>query len=80
MQLQDKSTRGVTPPPTSSSATLDQWLSALDVPLISPSQSPVSLIDQFDLPFQLVDLQRDAVSIDVVEMADDEILQLWDRS
>jgi len=80
VQLQTKSTRGVTPPPTSSSATLDQWLSALDVPLISPSQSPVSSINEFDLPFQLVDFQRYAVSIDVVEMADDEILQLWDAS
>jgi len=82
-QVQDKSTRGgvtrgVTPPPSSSSTNLDQWLSALEVPLISPSQSPVSSVDEFDLPFHLVDLQGDGVSIDVVEMADDEILQLWD--
>ncbi len=80
VQLQDEPTRRrrVTLPSSSSSTTLDQWLSDIEVPLISPSQSPVSSIDEFELPFHLVDVQGGAIPIDGVEMADDEILQLWD--
>ena len=55
-----------------------QWLSTRGAPLISPSPSPVTSVNEFDLPFHLLDPRGDPFPIDVVDMLDDDILRLWD--
>ena len=79
VQAQDKPTSTGIPSPIFSSTSIDQWLSATEIPLISPSQSPVSSVDEFDFPFHLVDFKGDEVPFEMVDMLDDEILQLWDE-
>mmetsp|Transcript_12110 Transcript_12110/g.24363 ORF Transcript_12110/g.24363 Transcript_12110/m.24363 type:complete len:264 (-) Transcript_12110:103-894(-) len=79
VQAQDKPPSTGIPSPIFSSTSIDQLLSATEIPLISPSQSPVSSVDEFDFPFHLVDFKGDEVPFEMVDMLDDEILQLWDE-
>lgn len=65
------------PSPIFSSTSIDQWLSVSELPLASPSQSPISSVDDFGLPFHIVDCKENGFSIDTVDMLDDEILKLW---
>ena len=77
VQVQDIPMNAGIPSPIFSSTSIDQWLSLSELPLISPSQSPVSSVDDFGLPFCLVDCKENKGPIDEVDMLDDEILQLW---
>lgn len=76
-QLQDTLMHDGIPSPIFTSTSIDQWLSVPELPLVSPSQSPMSSFDDFGLPFHIVDCKEDGVPIDTVDMLDDEILKLW---
>ena len=79
-QVQEKSMNAGIPPSMFSSTSVDPGpgLSAREVSLISPNPSPAASVTEFDLSFRLVGSKGDEFPIDVVDMLDDEILELWD--
>ena len=64
--------------PIFSETSIYSWLLLPEPPFkVTPIESPQLRVDEFGLPFHLVNCKENDVPMDMVDMRDDEIVRLW---